>query len=556
LKNIVRNRSLIPSLFAASLLLVFLGCSSSSTSNSAPAQSRQNESAAPKIPQLISNSADELNFTIKDFPDGWETDSAGSEAIDGEHHFSARKIGRFVALIEGEVKSMVNVAPDFESSKSEIQEERRRITEAVKLAQASKNSDFPRIVPLEIGDESFIYEREVPANKYFEVHFRIDNVWARIEQSEYNGGSRKDSEKWAKSLAERIQKLRRNIALTDKSTKIPLETPGANSSSTTIPTNVPSTSSPTPTMTPPPPTPSPSIAVPPTNFSQPTSTMPLPTPPSSRNSAGRIAFKSSQGGNSDIYVMNADGSNQVRLDTSNPYDDREPDWSPDGTRIAFSATPLTVMSDVYVINADGSGMTRLTNDLSWDGDPDWSPDGTQIAYSSPGDSKDTLFTSDIFVMNINGSGRKILTTISQDDRNPTWSPDGSQIAFMSKRDGNANIYVMNADGSGQSQLTNDPAGDQRPAWSPDGKHILFMSHRSGFHEIWIMASNGTSQANLTNNMSNNQHPTWSPDGTKIAYSSTADGGRLEIFVMNENGSDQVKITNNPTSDDTEPSWSR
>ena len=173
-----------------------------------------------------------FNFTIKDFPDGWETDSAGREAIDGVHSFSARKIGTFIALIEGEVESMVSVAPDFEAAKSEIQEERRRITEAVTLAQASKNSELPRIVPLKIGDESFIYEREVPANKYFEVYFRNDNVWARIRQSEYNGGSRKDSEKWAKSLAERIQKLRRNIAPTDQSTKISLETPGENSSST------------------------------------------------------------------------------------------------------------------------------------------------------------------------------------------------------------------------------------------------------------------------------------------------------------------------------------
>jgi Tol biopolymer transport system component len=73
---------------------------------------------------------------------------------------------------------------------------------------------------------------------------------------------------------------------------------------------------------------------------------------------GKIAFDSWRDGNTEIYVMNADGSNQTQL--INVQDGNfAPDWSPDGTKIAFTRDVGNV--DIYVMNADGSGQTRLTN---------------------------------------------------------------------------------------------------------------------------------------------------------------------------------------------------
>jgi hypothetical protein len=83
----------------------------------------------------------------------------------------------------------------------------------------------------------------------------------------------------------------------------------------------------------------------------------------------RIAFESVRDGGSEIYVMNAEGSDQRRL-TSNGG--AYPAWSPDGSRIAF-ASGRGGDSEIYVMNADGTGLTNLTSNPAGDHDPDWSP---------------------------------------------------------------------------------------------------------------------------------------------------------------------------------------
>jgi len=95
---------------------------------------------------------------------------------------------------------------------------------------------------------------------------------------------------------------------------------------------------------------------------------------------GQIAFSSNRDGNYEIYVMNADGSDQTRLTDNDDALDREPSWSPDGDKIAF-ASNRDGNYEIYVMNADdGSDVTRLTDDDADDREPDW---GTNT--STPGD---------------------------------------------------------------------------------------------------------------------------------------------------------------------------
>jgi len=96
-----------------------------------------------------------------------------------------------------------------------------------------------------------------------------------------------------------------------------------------------------------------------------------PTMSTTPAAGSRIAFESVRDGNGEIYVMDADGSNQTRL-TNNPADDGSPAWSPDGSRIAFYSD-RDGNYEIYVMDADGSNQTRITNNPAGDAFLDWSP---------------------------------------------------------------------------------------------------------------------------------------------------------------------------------------
>ena len=180
----------------------------------------------------------------------------------------------------------------------------------------------------------------------------------------------------------------------------------------------------------------------------------------------QIAFQSKRdpGPPPEIYVMNADGSNQTRLTNSN-HMDIEPSWSPDGTQIAFMSDRMGG-PNIWVMSSLGGPATQLTFTKAPEGDPAWSPNGLKIAYASKRNDIDgTKGTAmDIFVMDPNGSNSMRLTTAKGDDIEPTWSRDGQKIAFTSNRDGNQEIYFMNADGSGPTRLTNKAGFDRQPDW--------------------------------------------------------------------------------------------
>jgi len=252
---------------------------------------------------------------------------------------------------------------------------------------------------------------------------------------------------------------------------------------------------------------------------------------------GMITFTSDRDDNYEIYVMNADGSNQTRV-TNNSAQDHLPSWSPNCIKIAFT-TNRDSNDEIYVMNADGSNQIRLTNNSAFDLDPSWSPDGNKIAFTSDRNGNDV----EIYVMYADGSNQINLTNNSAFDMDPSWSPDGNKIAFTSDRNGNDDVCVMNADGTNQINLTNNSTRDMDPSWSPDGTKIAFSSYRDGNYEIYVMNADGSNQTRVTNNSSWDVDPVWSPDNAKIAFSSLRDGN-WEVYVMNADGSNQIRLTNN------------
>jgi Tol biopolymer transport system component len=214
----------------------------------------------------------------------------------------------------------------------------------------------------------------------------------------------------------------------------------------------------------------------------------------------------------EIFVMDAEGSHQKQI-TFNELDDEQPAWSPDGRRIAFQRDidPIRgeVNFDILTMKADGTGETNLTNSpaVLFDRQPSWSPDGRKIAWSSDrgGDFPD------IYTMNPNGSNVRRLTFTYDDEEYPDWSPDGRQIAFNSDRDGNYEIYAMRARGGNETRLTFNDVGDGLPAWSPNGRELVFARDPgSGIPDVFTMRADGSNQVNRTNNPAVDFAADWQP----------------------------------------------
>lgn len=265
----------------------------------------------------------------------------------------------------------------------------------------------------------------------------------------------------------------------------------------------------------------------------------------------QIAMLSSHGGPSELYILDPDTRAMRSLTPGIGYV-RQPVWSPDGQRLAFVADSIGVMnSDVYVVNADGTGLTNLTpfGDTSYEETPAWSSDGTQVAFMR---WNSTDNNADIFVVDADSSNMQQITNSPDWEAMPVWIPQTDRIAFIVSTAA-WEVHTINADGTDRDVFIQSPGNDNQLTWSPDGSQVAFVSTRDGIDEIYLLNADGSNLRRLTHNSEMETMPAWSPDGRQLAFVSGRDGN-FEVYTMNADGSNQRRITNNDAAD-VYPQWS-
>jgi TolB protein len=231
--------------------------------------------------------------------------------------------------------------------------------------------------------------------------------------------------------------------------------------------------------------------------------------PSWSPDGSQIVFHSNRyAGRFNILRMNADGTGLVPLtDFALPYSSTDPSWSPDGSKIAFvSDRGGARRSEIWVMNADGTNPIRLTTNVQFGSDisgplysldlqPSWSPDASKIVFKS---NRDGMANGEIYSMNANGSNVVRLTNNAAEDGDPAWSPDGQHIVFLSRGGGRFGIYVIDANGANDHLITSSGAG---PAWSPDGLKLVLvdLDPQTSALALYLINSDGSNRTKLTNN---------------------------------------------------------
>jgi eukaryotic-like serine/threonine-protein kinase len=191
--------------------------------------------------------------------------------------------------------------------------------------------------------------------------------------------------------------------------------------------------------------------------------------------------------NQDIWRLNPDGASAPLLRSS--FMEATPEYSPDGRKVAFTSNRNEQSCEIWVANADGTNQYQLTHGPGRNqGTARWSPDGQWIAF----DSQDEKGQLDIYVIEASGGQPRPLTSEASDEVTPSWSRDGQWIYFRSDRTGGDEIWRAPSAGGPAERITAD--GGQHPYESIDGR-TLFYTKPAG--ELWTKPVDGGPERRLT-----------------------------------------------------------
>lgn len=246
--------------------------------------------------------------------------------------------------------------------------------------------------------------------------------------------------------------------------------------------------------------------------------------------------------NSEIYLMNPDGTDQVRV-THNKAFDVSPMWSPTGEQILFTSD-RDGGRDLYLIDADGKNVKRVFDKSEDRSGPTWSPDGKQIAYTRREQGK--WF---IYIASIDGKKEERVAI----GGSPTWSPDGTEIAFLTGWPERMQISLLNVSTLKQKVLFPKPVRPSwitSPVWSPSGDKLAFTwLHKVPLKQfldtetIYVINRDGTGPRQIIpEGIGIEGSPVWSPQGDELLYTQYIKGKLRQIFKVGLGGGEPVRLT--------------
>lgn len=203
------------------------------------------------------------------------------------------------------------------------------------------------------------------------------------------------------------------------------------------------------------------------------------------------------------------------------------------SQIAFTSNRSGTMQ-IWIMNADGSNQVQLTHMTDGACLPAWSPDGELLAFISPCASKREIYEgAQIYVWDLNPRTEPEplpLPASPAGDFYPVWSPDGTQIVFTTLRGTNSQIMAYNLADETLTQLTDGRYADLQASFSPDGTQIAFI-RKFQFNQIWLMGRRGEFQAQFSPDVEVNHHwPVWTPDGAFLFASQSSTSPSIPWLV--------------------------
>ena len=265
---------------------------------------------------------------------------------------------------------------------------------------------------------------------------------------------------------------------------------------------------------------------------------------------GVIVFQSNRAGNTDIWRVDADGTNLTRL-TDDPAIDATPDLSRDGNSIVFISNRGTGWFNLWAMDVDGSNLRQLTHLTSFASVPAWSRDGERIVFNLDGNA---------WVIAADGSGMTPVGSHNNNFLQPDWAPNGDLVFTL----GNSPSDLWRLDRRGNLTAVTDTLdpdhSESAVAVSPSGRRVAFARIPwfgiSSEFEIWVTDIDGKHPRQITTGPGVDGAPTWSPDGRWLVFHRHDGDFNRGLYVVPADGSEEPRLLLENPQGDAFPSWAR